>query len=186
MSITVSAAAPAAMPWTCGRPSSNYRSTLRCWTCADAWVGPCPGCSFREVRRGNHDITDTNDPRKGLYHACALTEPRRPYRGAPRPNSGMPGTSATKGCCKKPHVGDRDPAMHPCATAPDLAALIGPRCGSAFPDGSGAERPCLEAALASNWPRTSHPLGSVSPPPGRAEGGNACFSGAQVRVPPVV
>ena len=37
-----------------------------------------------------------------------------------------------QGCCKKRNVGDMDPAMHPCATAPDLAALIGSRYGSAF------------------------------------------------------
>src|SRR5262245_47674033 len=33
---------------------------------------------------------------------------------------------APQGCCKQPHVGDIDPAMHPCARVPDLAALIGP------------------------------------------------------------
>jgi hypothetical protein len=37
-----------------------------------------------------------------------------------------------QGCCQKPNVGDIDPAMHLCATVPDLVAWIGPRYGSAF------------------------------------------------------
>ena len=35
-------------------------------------------------------------------------------------------------CCKQRNVGDFDPAMHPCASVPDLAAWIGPRRGSAL------------------------------------------------------
>jgi hypothetical protein len=35
-------------------------------------------------------------------------------------------------CCKQRNVGDVDPAMHPCASAPDLAHLIGPWPGSAL------------------------------------------------------
>src|SRR5262249_31730922 len=37
-----------------------------------------------------------------------------------------------RGCCQQPNVGDLDPAMHPCATVPDLVAWIGPRHGAAF------------------------------------------------------
>jgi hypothetical protein len=35
------------------------------------------------------------------------------------------------GCGDQPLVGDDDPVMHPYASVPDLAALIGPRYGSA-------------------------------------------------------
>ena len=54
-----------------------------------------------------------------------MTQPCRPCRGA-RGRTEATWDEREHGCCKQPNVGDVDPAMHPCATVPDLTGLDWP------------------------------------------------------------
>jgi hypothetical protein len=59
-------------------------------------------------------------------------------------------------CCKKLNVGDVDPAIHLCATVPDLTRLDWPPAQlGAVTSRIGSRRPGPVAALVSSWIRTS-------------------------------
>src|SRR5262249_4713039 len=90
-SITVSAAARAAMPWTYGPPGRDSRCTQRYSICANGWGGPGRGGTPHQPGNPAPDSSAPHDRRKTAHNECTLREPGRPCGGATPPNSGSLG-----------------------------------------------------------------------------------------------
>src|SRR5262249_44917995 len=115
-------------------------------TTAAAYTSQCPGWTTRSNGPGNERDDDGDCIRR--QDECPHPDETKPTEPGSYTAERRHARDERNERVLEPIVGDLDPAMHPCATIPDLAAWIGPRHGSAYAHG-GSEHDDSTARLPS-------------------------------------